>query len=66
MQSAAADEEEYSPSGSMIRFVNKVAEHFEKDYPNLMIHTFAYQYIRKPPEQTKPRDNVVVQICSIE
>ena len=63
---AAVDEEEGGPSGSMIRFVNKVAEHFEKDYPNLMIHTFAYQYTRKPPEVTKPRDNVVVQICSIE
>ena len=34
MKSASADKEEGISYGSMIRFVT---EHFEKDYPNLII-----------------------------
>jgi len=58
---AAIDEEEGSPSGSMIRFVNAVAEHF----PDKTISTLAYQYTRKPC-QTRPKSNVLVTLCSIE
>ena len=55
------DEEEGSPSGTMIRFVNAVAAHF----PDKTISTLAYQYTRKPPK-TKPVDNVLITLCSIE
>ena len=55
------DEEEGSPSGTMIRFVNEVA----KELPDKTISTLAYQYTRKPPK-TKPLDNVLVTLCSIE
>ncbi len=58
---AAIDEEEGSPSGSMIRFVNRVAEHF----PHKMISTLAYQYTRKPC-LTRPAPNVLITLCSIE
>jgi len=58
---AAIDEEEGSPSGSMIRFVNAVAEQF----PGKMISTLAYQYTRKPC-QTRPAPNVLITLCSIE
>ena len=37
MKSASADKEEGISYGSMIRFVNMVSKHFEKDYPNLII-----------------------------
>ena len=60
------DQEEGSPAGTMIRFVNKVAEEVEKEFPHVMIHTFAYLYCRKPPKLTKPRRNVIVRLCSIE
>ncbi|MDR1927267.1 MAG: DUF4838 domain-containing protein, partial [Oscillospiraceae bacterium] len=30
------------------------------------IDTFAYQYTRTPPKLVKPRDNVIVRLCSIE
>ncbi len=53
-------------SGQMISFVNRVAEEVEKHYPDVMIHTFAYQYTQKAPEKVKPRDNVLVQLCSID
>jgi len=58
---AAIDEEEGSPSGSMIRFVNQVASHF----PQKRISTLAYQYTRKPC-RTKPASNVLITLCSIE
>ena len=63
---AKIDAEEGSPSGSMIRFVNAVAEEVEKEYPNVLIHTFAYQYTRKAPRLVRPRHNVIVRLCSIE
>ena len=55
------DEEEGSHSGTMIRFVNEVA----KAFPNKTISTLAYQYTRKPCK-TKPLDNVLITLCSIE
>jgi hypothetical protein len=57
----AIDEEEGSASGTMIRFVNAVAANF----PDKTISTLAYQYTRKP-SKTKPADNVLITLCSIE
>ncbi len=62
----AADAEEGAPSGSLIRCINKVAEDIEKQYPDMLVETLAYQYTRKPPKLVKPRNNVVVRLCSIE
>ena len=55
------DIEEGSPAGTMIRFVNQVA----KAFPDKTISTLAYQYTRKPCK-TKPADNVLITLCSIE
>ena len=63
---AAIEEEEGSPAGLMLRFVNAVAEEIEDEFPNVALSTLAYQYTRKPPKITKPRDNVIVRLCSIE
>ncbi len=60
------DEEEGSHSGTMLRFVNAIADAVKEDYPDVMVDTFAYQYTRKPPLKTVPRDNVIVRLCSIE
>ena len=59
-------EQEGAQSGVLIRFVNKVAEEIERTDPDLIIHTFAYQYTRKPPKLVRPRHNVIVQLCLIE
>ena len=32
----------------------------------LFLRTFAYQYSRQPPTGIKPRENVVIRLCSIE
>lgn len=63
---AAIDFEEGSHAGTLLRFVNAVAEDIAEDYPNVVIDTLAYQYTRKAPAITKPRENVCVRLCSIE
>ena len=63
---AAIDAEEGSPAGTLLRFVNAVAENIAEDYPNVTVDTLAYKYTRKPPKITKPRENVCVRLCSIE
>ena len=62
----AVDDEEESHAGTMIRFVNAVAEAVEKEFPDAVIETLAYQYTRKPPKKTKLRHNVVPCLCTIE
>ncbi len=62
----AIDEEEGSPSGAMLRFVNAVAEEIEKEFPDVLVDTLAYQYTRHLPAKTKPRHNVAVRLCSYE
>ncbi|MFO8012143.1 MAG: DUF4838 domain-containing protein [Phycisphaerae bacterium] len=62
----ALAEKEGSQAGPIIHFVNAIAEDIEKDYPDKVISTLAYQYSRKPPRHVKPRPNVCVRLCSIE
>jgi hypothetical protein len=63
---SALDAAEGSHSGTMLAFVNYVAERIEPKYPNVAIDTLAYQYTRKPPKTIRPRPNVIVRLCSIE
>lgn len=63
---ARVDAEEGSHAGTLIRFVNAVAEEVEKQYPDVIIDTLAYQYTRTPPKLTRPRENVAVRFCTIE
>ena len=65
-QCKAIDDEEESHAGTMIRFVNAVAEAVEKEFPDAVIETLAYQYTRKPPKKTRLRHNVVPCLCTIE
>ena len=58
--------QEGSESGPLIRFVNKVAEAVEKEFPDKFIGTLAYQYTRTPPKTLQPRKNVVIRLCPIE
>ena len=62
----AVDDEEGSHSGTLIRFVNQVAENIEQEFPHVAVDTLAYQYTRKPPLHVRPRPNVIVRLCSIE
>ena len=63
---AAVDAEEESHAGTMVRFVNAIAEAVEREFPDKIIETLAYQYTRKPPKKTKLRHNVMPCLCTIE
>ncbi len=62
----AVDEEEGSHAGTLLAFVNYIAEKIEPEFPRVAVDTLAYQYTRKPPKTLKPRPNVIVRLCSIE
>ncbi len=63
----AIDEENGSQSGTMLTFVNEIARRVkEHGYDNVVFDTFAYQYTRKAPSQVRPREDVIVRLCSIE
>ena len=65
-QCAAIDEREGTPMGSLLLFVNAIAEEVAKKYPNTLVGTLSYWYTRKPPKTIRPRPNVQIQLCSIE
>ena len=58
----AVDEYEGSPSGNLIRFLNKLAERF----PDKEFSTLAYLYSMQPPKHTKPHPNVNIMLCDID
>ena len=62
----AIDDENESHAGTNIYFANKIGEAIEKEFPNVWIDTFAYQYTRKAPKKIAPRKNVLVRLCTIE
>ena len=63
---AAIDQREESPAGTMLSFVNDIANAVFQKHPDVLLHTFAYQYTRKAPKTLRPRDNVIVRLCTIE
>jgi len=60
------DEAYGTPAASLITFVNRLADDIKDDYPDVLIHTFAYQYTKKAPLGLKAADNVIVRLCNIE
>ena len=60
------DEEEGTPMGSLLTFVNRIAGDIKDEFPDVMVDTLAYRYTRKAPKHLKPADNVIIRLCSIE
>lgn len=59
-------EEGGAHAAPLLRFVNRVAEAIEREFPHVTVDTFAYQYTRQAPTKTRPRRNVTVRLCDIE
>lgn len=53
-------------SGTLMQFINAVAEEVTNEYPDIIIDTLAYLHNRRPPKNIKLHKNVQVRICSIE
>ena len=62
---SALDEQEGTPMGSLLHGVNYVAERVDEVFPGKQIHTFAYAYSVTPPKTIRPRENVIIQYCTI-
>ncbi len=62
----AINHAEGTPMGSHLAFVNAVAERVERKHPDVKIGTLAYWYTRQAPKTIRPRDNMQIQLCSIE
>ncbi len=58
----AIDEYEGALSGSVIHFLNKLAERF----PDKEFSTLAYLYTMQPPKHVKPLPNVNIMLCDID
>ena len=62
----AIDEREGTPMGSLLTFVNRIANDIKDEFPGVYVDTLAYRYTRKAPKTIKPADNVIIRLCSIE
>lgn len=62
----AINQREGTPMGSQLYLVNEVARRVEDKHPDVKIGTLSYWYTRRPPKTMKPRDNIQIQLCSIE
>ncbi len=58
----ATDEYEGALSGSVIHFLNRLAERF----PDKEFSTLAYLYTMQPPRHVKPLPNVNIMLCDID
>ena len=58
-------EKEGSESGPLIDFINEIAEDIEKDYPDILVSTLAYNLTSVPPKTIKPRKNVIIGWCDV-
>lgn len=60
----AIDDAEGTKAGTLIPFVNAVADAIRKDYPRVKVSTLAYLGTFMPPKTVTPRDNVAIQLCT--
>ena len=60
------DNEQGTPMGSLLTFVNRIANDIKDEFPDVYVDTLAYRYTRKAPKTLKPADNVIIRLCSIE
>lgn len=62
---AAVNQREGVMMGSLLQFVNAVADEVAREYPDRMVSTLAYSDTALPPKNLRPRENVQIMWCSI-
>lgn len=62
----ALDDAEGTPMGSLLTFVNRIANAIKDEFPGVYVDTLAYRYTRQAPKTVVPADNVIIRLCSIE
>lgn len=59
----AIDEREGSQMGSLLTFINRLADEVKEEFPNNYVSTLAYNHTADPPATLRPRDNVIIKLC---
>ena len=63
---AASDAKYGGPSGTLIAFLNKMADDMDKaGYGDILIHTFSYMYTEKAPENIKADSSIMIEFAPI-
>ena len=61
----AINDAEGSPSGTELRFANRMADILEKEFPGKLVKFAAYDYTQRPPKQTKAGSNVLIEFAPV-
>ena len=59
----AIDDAEGSHSGTILTFVNQIADTIAKTHPDIRIQTLAYVYSEIPPKTIRPHPIVTIRLC---
>lgn len=59
----AIKKREGADSGLLLDFINEIATTIKKEYPHVIISTFAYLQTEEVPKHIKPADNVMIVLC---
>lgn len=51
-------------SGLLVDCLNKIGEALEKEFPDVLFETLAYEYSVRAPQNIKPRKNVIIRLCA--
>lgn len=60
----AINDYEGSAAGTLLHFVNRIADDIKEDYPDVVVSTLAYQHTVTPCKHEVPRDNVSIEYCT--
>lgn len=58
-------DEEGNEAGLVLRYINHVAREIAREYPEIVIRTFAYTSAELAPKLTRPEKNVIIQYCDL-
>ena len=61
----ALAEREGSYAAPLLDFINHIAREIHREYPEIFIRTFAYQYSEKPPRTIKAEPNVIIHLAQV-
>ena len=59
----AVSEREGSESGLLLDFINEIARGIAKEYPDMLVQTYAYNFTLLSPRHIRPEPNVLIKWC---
>ena len=61
----AVKEKHQAFSGVLVEFINFLADGIRKKYPEIYLQTSAYMMMQDPPQNIRPRKNVIIRIAQL-